>query len=116
MAAQFGPAVDVARILLISAFMFSLTRVLSDCARGAGRPALGSLAELVALGSMLPFVLLLSASGVRGVAVALCLAAAAGTATIVVGMLVGRPRRGVVPTVAREAAIARETTPVGSES
>ena len=113
---QFGPAVDVARILLISAFMFSLTRVLSDCARGAGRPALGSLAELVALGSMLPFVLLLSASGVRGVAVALCLAAGAGTATIVVGMLVGRPRRGVLPTVAREAAIARETTPVGSES
>ena len=107
---QFAPAVDVARILLVSALLFSLTRVLSDCARGSGRPSLGSLAEMVALGSMFPFVLLLSPSGIRGVAVALCLAAAAGTATMVVGMLVGRPRRPPAP------AITHEPTPLGSES
>ncbi len=109
---QFGPAVDVARILLISAFLLCLTRVLSDCARGAGRPSLGSLGEIVALGSMFPFVLLLSASGVRGVAVALCLAAAAGTATVIIGMLAARPR----PRSDAAAMLAREAATIGGES
>ena len=107
----FRPAVLVARILLISTLFFCLTRVLSDCARGAGRPALGTVAEVVSLGSLFPFVALLSASGARGVAVALVLAAAAGVGTIVVGLLTvptGRPSEDRVapgvPAIAADAA------------
>ncbi len=100
----FSSAVAVARILLISALLFCLTRVLSDCARGAGRPALGTVAEVVSLGSLFPFVVLLSASGARGVAVALALAAAAGVATILVALL-----------AAPSTSVAREPVAVVSE-
>ncbi len=86
--AAFASAVAVGRILLISSLFFCLTRVLSDCARGAGRPALGTVAEVVSLASLFPFVALLSASGAKGVAVALVLASGAGVFSIVAGLLI----------------------------
>jgi O-antigen/teichoic acid export membrane protein len=88
----FASAAGVARILLISSLCFCLTRVLSDCARGAGQPSLGTVAEVVSLGALFPFVALLSASGAKGVALALVLSSALGVASIVVGLLIPSDR------------------------
>jgi O-antigen/teichoic acid export membrane protein len=82
----FASAVGVARILLISSLLFCLTRVLSDCSRGAGRPALGTVAEIVSLTTLFPFVAILSGSGTKGVAAALALSAGCGVVVIVVGL------------------------------
>lgn len=90
----FHAAIGVARILLISALLFALRRVLSECARGAGRPGLGSVAEILSLVTMFPAVALLYQDGARGVAIALVIAAATGLAGIVVGLVVW-PSRGV---------------------
>lgn len=83
----FAPAVGVARILLISALLFGLRRVLSECARGAGRPLLGSIAELVSLALLAPCVLLFSGAGARGVAMALVVIGVAGVVTIALGLI-----------------------------
>jgi O-antigen/teichoic acid export membrane protein len=83
----FHAAISVARILLISALFFGLRRVLNECSRGAGRPGLGSIAEIVSLVILLPAVMLLYGDGARGVAVALVIASGAGLASIVLGLL-----------------------------
>jgi O-antigen/teichoic acid export membrane protein len=85
----FASAVSVGRILLIGSLLFCLTRTLSDCARGAGRPGLGTVAEIVSLVTMFPFVALLSGNGVDGVATAVVLAAGCGVASILIGFFVG---------------------------
>jgi O-antigen/teichoic acid export membrane protein len=82
----FHAAIGVAQILLISALLFALRRVLSECARGANRPGLGSLAEAISLVTLFPAVALLYHSGARGVAVALVVAAFAGLASMIVGL------------------------------
>ncbi len=84
----FASAVGVGRILLIGSLLFCLTRTLSDCARGAGRPGLGTVAEIVSLATMFPFVALLAGSGVKGVATAVVLAAGCGVASILVGFMI----------------------------
>jgi O-antigen/teichoic acid export membrane protein len=112
--AAFASAVGVGRILLISALFFCLTRVLSDCARGAGRPSLGTIAEVVSLGLLFPFVALLSASGAKGVALALVLASAAGVISIVIGLMI--PARNPRPAGgrARRAANSAESSLAGA--
>lgn len=89
----FHAAIGVARILLISALLFALRRVLSECARGAGRPGLGSIAEALSLVTLFPAVAVLYHVGARGVAVALVLAAFAGLAGMVVGLAAPSARR-----------------------
>ncbi len=89
----FSSAVAVGRILLISTFLFCVTRVLSDCSRGAGQPVLGTMAEIASLTTLFPFVAMLSSSGAKGVAAALALSAACGVLTIVIGLAVPRLRR-----------------------
>jgi O-antigen/teichoic acid export membrane protein len=96
--APFHAAVGVARILLISALLFALRRVLSECARGAGRPGLGSVAEVISLATLFPAVAVLYHLGARGVALALVVAAFAGLAGMIVGLVgpsLWRQRRGV---------------------
>jgi O-antigen/teichoic acid export membrane protein len=98
----FEGATGVARILLVSTLLFGVRRVLSECARGAGRPALGSIAEAVSLVALFPALGLFFHSGAKGVALALVFAAAAGLVGIVVGWL-ARPAAGrVAETVAPE--------------
>ena len=98
----FEDAVGVAQILLISALLFGIRRVLSECARGAGRPALGSVAEAISLISLFPALSLFFHSGAKGVALALVVAAAAGLIGIIVGW-VARPAAGrVAETVSGE--------------
>jgi O-antigen/teichoic acid export membrane protein len=91
--AAFRPAVGVARILLVSALLFALRRVLSECARGAGRPALGSVAEVCSLITLPPALVLFYHHGAQGVAIALVVAAAAGLLGMLVGLLAGAPQR-----------------------
>ena len=90
---SFAPAVGVARILLISALLFGLRRVLSECARGAGRPALGSIAEAVSLVLLVPCVLAFSGGGAKGVALALVAVGIGGVATVAIGLFVKPSRR-----------------------
>jgi O-antigen/teichoic acid export membrane protein len=90
----FAAAVGVGRILLVGSLLFCLTRTLSDCARGAGRPGLGTVAEIVSLVTMFPFVALLAGSGVTGVATAVVLAAGSGVASILIGLMIPAKRRG----------------------
>lgn len=94
----FDGAIGVARILLLSAMLFALRRVLSECSRGIGRPLLGTVAELVSLACLVPAILLANVSTAKGVATALVFVAAAGLLTIVAGLL--RPARG--PSVPNE--------------
>ena len=118
----FASAVGVGRILLIGSLLFCLTRTLSDCARGAGRPGLGTVAEIVSLATMFPFVALLAGSGVKGVATAVVLAAGCGVASILVGFMIPpRSRRqsrrspdpaGRAATVRVQAAATERPSPV----
>jgi O-antigen/teichoic acid export membrane protein len=114
----FDSAVGVARILLISAVVVGLRRVLGDCARGAGRPALGTVAELASLVALLPLAALFIGDDARGVAWALVCAAAVGLMIAIVGLLVAaRPARDSPDAeAAPEDAFARVLPPVTEAS
>ena len=76
---EFSGAIGMARILLLSAFLFSMRRVLNDCVRGMGRPEWGAIAEVTSWVALLPgLALLLPASGAEGAAWALVAASAVG--------------------------------------
>lgn len=84
---EFREAVPVAQILLLAALCQSTRRVLSDGARGAGYPLLGTIAELSSWAVVLPAVVLLApAHGLSGVAIALCLASATSLAIVGLGL------------------------------
>jgi O-antigen/teichoic acid export membrane protein len=70
--AEFGGAVGITRILLLSALFMSLKRVLNDCARGLGRPDFGLQAECASWLPLLPGFFLIgdSAAGVAWILVA----------------------------------------------
>ncbi len=76
---SFAPAVGIARVLLISALLVSLRRLLADCARGAGLPGVGSLAEITAL-ALFPLVLVVVGGDATGVAWSLVLSGAVALA------------------------------------
>lgn len=91
---EFLAAVPIARILLIAGFFWSLRRTLTDGARGAGLPLLGSLAEIVSW-VVLPIgiAILAPLEGAVGVAAALAVAAAASFAVLVVALAATGSRR-----------------------
>jgi O-antigen/teichoic acid export membrane protein len=105
----FHGAVGVGRILLISALLFGIRRVLSECARGDGRPLVGTVAEAVSLVTLAPFVILFSSDGAKGVALALVLTSAAGVAATVIGLI----RRPTALAPAAPPLEADETSQVG---
>ena len=87
----FGPsfvsAAGVARVLLIAALLAGARRVLSDAARGANRPLVGTVAEVISWVCLLPaMVLLTPLLGLYGIALALVIASAASLAVIVRGV------------------------------
>jgi O-antigen/teichoic acid export membrane protein len=108
----FRPAVGVAQILLISSLLFCLTRVLSDCARGASQPSLGTVAEVVSLVSLFPIVALMSSSGARGVAIALVIAAGFGTISIAGGLFIPGFRHRRSPVAEPSGVIIESVPPV----
>lgn len=91
---SFSGSVEITRILLVSALLLSVRRVLSEAARGAGEPLLGTVAEITSLAALFPaMALLVPAFGVDGVAAALGVASGAGLAAILLGLARGRPAR-----------------------
>jgi O-antigen/teichoic acid export membrane protein len=83
----FTGATTLGRLLLVSAFLAGIRRVLSDGARGTGRPGLGTSAEVSSWVALLLFLpVLIPVAGVNGVAVALILAGAVGLVVLVVGV------------------------------
>jgi O-antigen/teichoic acid export membrane protein len=85
---QFARSAGISRILLIATALFCARRVLSDSARGAGYPGMGSIAEVVALVSVLPlFATFVPLWGVDGVAYALVISSTIALAILVVGLL-----------------------------
>jgi O-antigen/teichoic acid export membrane protein len=74
---QFAGASPLARIILLASFLVAIRRVLADCLRGAGRPGVGSIAEISSWIVLFPVLAPLAALwGAEGVAFALLLAAA----------------------------------------
>jgi O-antigen/teichoic acid export membrane protein len=90
----FRNSVGVTQIMLISAFIVSVRRVLSDGMRGAGYPTLGTYGEVVGLVLLLPLlVVLVPMAGITGAATAMAIAAAGGFCTLLIGIAIsGRPR------------------------
>jgi O-antigen/teichoic acid export membrane protein len=87
---EFAGSVGVTRILLVGALFLGIRRVLSDAAKGAGHPGLGSIAEFVSWLSLLPLlVILVPHFGVEGVAAALSISSALSLATLVITLLRG---------------------------
>ena len=85
---EFAPAVPLVRILLIAALFWSLRWTLADAVRGAGLPALGSVAELASWVTLpLALVVLLPLGGLQGIALAMVLSAVASLATLVTGFV-----------------------------
>lgn len=95
----FSGSIGLARILLVSAMLVGVRRVLADGARGAGHPGLGTIAEVVAWGALFPALALLApAAGAEGVAVALVVSAVLGAATLLVAVTMAG-RRLPPPTI-----------------
>jgi O-antigen/teichoic acid export membrane protein len=97
---DFEEAVPITRILLVSAFFYGARRVLTDAVSGAGRPGLGSVAELSSWVVLLPALALLTPLwGLEGVAAALAVSSAASLGFFFV--LLGSSRmRGGAPSPA----------------
>lgn len=95
----FKGSVGLTQILLLSSFIVSIRRVLSDGMRGAGYPSLGSIGEATALILLLPTLgALIPVAGVTGAALAMPISAAGGFAALLGGVALTRrrPRTGVV--------------------
>lgn len=98
--AQFRDAVTVSRLLLISAFLMCVRRLLSDGARGLNRPFAGSAGEIASWAVLLPGVLVLGPRyGIAGVALALIASSAASLAVVALSLTRGESLR--MPALAR---------------
>lgn len=92
---SFAPAEGVARLLLIAALFAGARRVLSDAARGANRPLVGTLAEITSWAVLLPGMIVLTPLlELTGVAIALVVASMASLLIIVRGVR-RSPRNGL---------------------
>ncbi len=89
---SYTSSAPLTRILLIGALFIGLRRVLTDGARGVGRPSIGTIAELVSLGCLAPaLALLVPGGGVQGAAWAVSVASAVGLVFLGVALAV-RPK------------------------
>jgi O-antigen/teichoic acid export membrane protein len=103
--AAFRHSIGVTRLLLISAFIFSVRRVLADGLRGSGFPSLGTAGEISALVALFPTLLVLvPLYGLTGAALSMSVGATAGLAVLLVGAVRTRP---AVRRVARQNVDAR---------
>lgn len=93
----FARSAGISRILLVATALYCARRVLSDSARGAGYPGIGSIAEIASISSVLPaFAVAIPIWGLDGVAYSLVT-----SSTIALGVLVIGVRRltssGIAP-------------------
>jgi O-antigen/teichoic acid export membrane protein len=90
----FEEAVPLTRILLLAALLVSVRRVLGDGARGAGSPALGTVAEAASTVVLVPGIAIVAGSvGVTGAAWTLVIAGAVGLAVMLGGLARSAPAR-----------------------
>ena len=83
---EFEGAVPLMRILVVAAALTAVRRVLTEGARGRGRPELGSFAELVAWVVLLPALAVFGAAwGANGIAFAMVVSSLAGLLAITIG-------------------------------
>ena len=87
---EFDGAVGVARVLLVGGLFIGMRRVLSDGARGIGRPGAGTMAEVVSWVVLIPALAIALQYGILGVAWALTGAAATSVAALLVMLYVPR--------------------------
>ncbi len=102
----FEDAVPLAQILLLASLLVSVRRVLGDGARGAGSPALGTVAEAASTAVLVPGIAIVAGSyGVTGAAWMLVVAGGVGLLVMLAGLARGAPGRRSAPT---EPAVAGE--------
>jgi O-antigen/teichoic acid export membrane protein len=102
----FSAAIPVATVLLIAAFLISLRRILSDGARGVGKPGLGTIAELTSLVLLVPSLLISVHFGLVAVGWAMT-----GCAFVSVGVLLFLLRRSQSETPEHVAPVAVPSRP-----
>lgn len=79
----FRPAISLAQLLIVAGAFMAIRRLMSDCARGIGRPGLGSQAEVASWVVLVPaFVVLVPIFGRLGVGAAVLASAAASAALL----------------------------------
>jgi len=102
--APFQDAVPITRLLLLNSLLWSMRRVLSDGARGAGDPRAGTFSEIASWLILLPALVVLTPRwGLEGVAIAL-LVSSLGSMIPFVGLLrVNSPLPGVSSSLIRHA-------------
>ncbi len=112
----FSAATPVARVLLIAGFLISVRRILSDGARGIGKPGVGTIAEVTSWVLLVPSLLVCVHFGLQAVAWGLTVGAAVAVA-VLLALLLGRPRLGRQATydAARDPAGAVEEVVMASE-
>jgi O-antigen/teichoic acid export membrane protein len=87
----FEEAIPMSRILLVGALFLSLRRVLTDGARGLGRPTIGTIAEVASWVVLLPAVVVAAAAGdATDMAMAVTASAFVSLVVIVVGLTTRR--------------------------
>lgn len=112
--AQFADSAPLTRLLLIATALYCARTVLSDAARGAGYPGAGSVAEVAATGSAIPFfAIFVPGWGTHGVAFALIASSALGLA-VLVGVLLRATARRSTPSGWFEAADRAELVVLGN--
>lgn len=83
----FSRSAGICRVLLVATVLYCARRVLSDSARGAGYPAIGSIAEIASVSSVLPaFAIAIPIWGLRGVAYSLVASSVIALTVLVVGV------------------------------
>jgi O-antigen/teichoic acid export membrane protein len=83
----FARSAGISRILLVASVLYCARRVLSDSARGAGYPAIGSIAEVASLASALAgFAISIPIWGLDGVAYSLVASSTIALSVLVVGI------------------------------
>jgi O-antigen/teichoic acid export membrane protein len=91
---EFADAAPITQLLLVATALYCARRVLTDAARGGGYPGLGSVAEIVALVSVIPlFAAFVPVWETRGVAYALIASSAIALGVLLVGLLRPGARR-----------------------
>jgi O-antigen/teichoic acid export membrane protein len=77
---EFADAASLMRILLLSALLFGIRRVLADCSRGLGRPEFGTTAEVASWLALVPLLVAFWDGGAGGIAWSMTICGAVGLA------------------------------------
>lgn len=87
---SFKGAIPVARVLLIAGFLIGVRRILSDGARGIGKPGVGTIAELTSWAVLVPALLVCVQLGLVAVALSLTACAAVSVGILLLLLLLRR--------------------------